>query len=129
MSASPSSAALHHPETEPFRAAARQGRFLLKYCSACAKPHWYPRALCPFCWAETEWRQASGRASIYSYSVTRGKDGAAHVMAYVTLEEGPIMMTNIVDCDPGGLAIGQPLRVAFRSLAGDGEPVPVFIPA
>jgi len=38
-----------NPETKPFWDAAREGRFLVPFCSACSKAHWYPRAICPFC--------------------------------------------------------------------------------
>jgi uncharacterized OB-fold protein len=50
-----------------------------------------------------------------------------YVIAYVTLEEGPAMMTNIVDCDPDALGIGMPVEVAFRESA-DGTRVPLFRP-
>ena len=37
------------PETRPFWDAATAGRLLIGTCKACGKPHYYPRALCPFC--------------------------------------------------------------------------------
>ena len=43
------------PESEPFYAAAKEGKFMIRRCNDCKKPHWYPRALCPFCFGETEW--------------------------------------------------------------------------
>ena len=36
-------------EGKTFFDAARQGRFLIPVCTACDRPHWYPRAICPFC--------------------------------------------------------------------------------
>ena len=78
-------------ETQPFWDAAREGRFLVKRCRACGKAHWYPRTHCPFCAsADTEWTEAGGEGSIYSYSVMRRAD-PVYVMAYVTLDEGPTM--------------------------------------
>jgi hypothetical protein len=50
------------------------------------------------------------------------------VIAFVTLAEGPTIMTNIIDCDPASLAIGQPVRLAFRASQG-GQKVPMFTPA
>jgi uncharacterized protein len=44
-----------------FWEAAKAGRFLIKRCKDCAKAHWFPRALCPFCMGETDWEEASGR--------------------------------------------------------------------
>ena len=59
-------------ETKAFWDAARQNRFLIPVCTACGKAHWYPRAICPFCACDKiAWRQASGRGTIYTYSVMR----------------------------------------------------------
>ena len=122
-------APMTNPETEPFWAAAREGKFLLRGCTACGKVHWYPRAVCPFCFSErTEWREGSGRGTIYSLSVMK-RAPEPYAIAYVTLEEGPTMMTNIVDCDLDSLAIGQKVTVAFKPTQDDGPPFPMFRPA
>ena len=116
------------PEVQPFWDAAAQGRLLIKRCAACGKLHHYPRAICPFCLSDaTEWREASGRGTIYSYSVMR-RVPAPYAIAYVTLEEGVTMMTNIVDCDLNAILIGQTVRVVFKPTEG-GPPVPMFTPA
>ena len=117
-----------NPETKPFWDAAAQGRLLIKRCTACNEPHWYPRAICPFCGSErTEWMEASGHGTIYSYSIFR-RAPIPYAIAYVTLAEGPTMMTNIVDCDLNAIRIGQAVRVAFKPTDG-GPPVPMFAPA
>lgn len=114
-------------ETQPFWDAARAGRFLVKRCRACGKAHWYPRTHCPFCAsADTEWTEARGEGSIYSYSVMRRAD-PVYIMAYVTLDEGPTMMTNLVDCNPDVLAVGERVRVVFTPTPG-GFAVPLFTP-
>lgn len=100
---------------------------MLAFCTACGKPHWYPRAICPLCGhGGIEWRPASGRGTIYSVSVLR-RANPPYALAYVTLEEGPTMMTNIVDCDLDELAIGQPVKVALRRQS-TGLTVPMFTP-
>jgi uncharacterized OB-fold protein len=115
------------PEGEAFWQAAQEGRLLVRVCTACGKPHWYPRAICPFCMSSaTEWRAASGRGTIYSFSVMR-RAAQPYAIAYVTLEEGPTMMTNLVDCDFDRLAIGQEVTVTFKATDG-GPPVPCFRP-
>ena len=115
------------PEIQPFFDAAAQGRLLIKKCAACGEPHHYPRALCPFCFSDrTEWTQASGRGTIYSYSVMR-RVPVPFALAYVTLEEGVTMMTNIVDCDLDAIRIGQPVKVVFKPTDG-GPPVAMFTP-
>jgi uncharacterized OB-fold protein len=51
-----------------------------------------------------------------------------YVIAYVTLEEGPTMMTNIVECDVAALRVGLPVEVAIRQQP-DGDVLPMFKPA
>ena|SRR5215471_18885798 len=117
-----------NPEIKPFFDAAAQGRLIVKRCAACGQLHHYPRALCPFCGSDrTEWIDASGRGTIYSYSVMR-RVPVPYAIAYVTLEEGVTMMTNIVDCDLDALRIGQAVRVSFKPTDG-GPLVPMFTPA
>jgi uncharacterized protein len=115
-------------ETERYWAAAREGRLLLKRCTSCGQTHFYPRAVCPHCLSShTEWYQASGKGTIYTYSVMR-RAPVQYAIAYVTLEEGVTMMTNLVECDLDALAVGQAVEVVFRSTAG-GHSLPVFRPA
>ena len=117
-----------NPETKPFWDAAADGRLVIKQCTACGQSHHYPRTICPFCGSDaTEWRPASGRGKVYTYSVMR-RVPEPYVIAYVTLEEGPTMMTNIVDCDLDSVRIGQAVRVVFKPSEG-GPPVPMFAPA
>lgn len=111
----------------PYWAAAREGKLLFKRCRDCGKPHYYPRPLCPFCMsANTDWQQASGAGTIYSWSVER-RGSPPYAIAFVTLVEGPTLLTAIVDCDLDGLAIGQAVQLAFE--IRDEQPAPVFRPA
>ena len=114
-------------ETETFWNAAREGRFVVPTCGACGKAHWYPRAICPFCGSDkVQWRAASGRGTIYTFSVMR-RAKEPYAIAYVTLAEGPTLMTNIVDCDLDNLSIGQAVSLVFKD-TDNGPPVPMFRP-
>ena len=116
------------PETQAFWDAAAQGKLLVKKCLACGKLHHYPRNICPHCFSgRTEWLAAAGRGTIYTYSVMR-RAPVPYCIAYVTLDEGPTMMTNIVDCDLDTIRIGQKVKVVFKPSEG-GPPVPMFTPA
>ena len=95
---------------------------------AAAQLHHYPRTICPFCFSDkTEWIEASGKGTIYSYSVMR-RAPVPYAMAYVTLAEGPRMVTNIVDCDFDKLKCEQAVKVVFKPTDG-GPPLPMFTPA
>lgn len=116
------------PETQPFWDAAGEGRFLLKHCGTCGRHHWYPRDPCPFCDnVLTDWVRGSGRGTVYSYSHYVRAPGGPFVAAFVTLEEGPTMFTNIVDCDPASVTVGMPVALTFRASAG-GIAIPMFRP-
>ena len=117
-----------NPETQAFWDGATAGKLLIKRCAACNERHHYPRAICPFCGSDrTEWLEASGRGTVYSFSVFR-RAPVPYAIAYVTLNEGVSMLTNIVDCDLDTIRIGQPVRVVFKPTEG-GPPVPMFTPA
>ena len=122
-------------ETQPFWDAAKEGRFLLKKCADCGEYHFYPRPFCPKCWSENvEWAEASGRATLYTYSVIPTNDlppfneRVPYVAAVVTLEEGPRVMTNIVDCEFDALQVDMPVEVTFRAISDDFT-IPVFTPS
>lgn len=117
-----------NPETEPFWQACREQRFLIRRCDACGQAHWYPRSLCPFCFSDrTVWQDGNGRGTVYSFSIMR-RVPEPYAIAYVTLDEGPSMMTNLVDCDFDAIRIGMAVTVAYKTL-DDGRVIPVFRPA
>jgi uncharacterized OB-fold protein len=115
-----------NPETKPFFDGTAAGKFLIRRCTGCKKAHWYPRSLCPFCFGDCAWEEASGDGTIYSLSVMKRAE-TPYVMAYVTLAEGPTMLTNIVDGDMDALKIGQAVKVKLVATEG-GPPMPVFAP-
>ena len=125
-----------HPEVKPFWEATAEGRLVLPKCLECDTLIWYPRPFCPNCAStRVEWIAASGRGSVYSFTVNRRgqadlaayREAGVYVLAYVELEEGPRVMTNIVDCDPDSVRIGQPVEVVFHD-TGQGTALPRFRP-
>ena len=77
--------------------------------------------------------KASGRASLYSYVINHRPHPAfdgPYAIAVVELEEGPRMMTNIVDTPqtPEALILDMPLDVVFEEL-NDDISLPKFRPA
>jgi hypothetical protein len=116
-----------NPENKPFFDAASEGKLLIKRCNSCGRSHFYPRAICPHCFSDkTEWLQAKGTGTVYSWSVLR-RVPEPYCIAYVTLAEGVTILTNLVDCDFDAVRIGQTVRVVFKPSEG-GPPVPMFAP-
>jgi hypothetical protein len=118
-----------NPGDQEYFDAAAEGKLMLKKCGECNEVHHYPRALCPFCFSDkVSWVQAKGTGEIYTYSVTRRGGPVPYCIAYVTLDEGVKMMTNIVDTDLDTIKIGQKVKVVFKK-SENGTSVPMFAPA
>ena len=117
------------PGDSPYFEAAAAGTLLVKQCRQCGAHHHYPRALCPFCMSDdVRWVPARGTGEIHTFSVTRARGAIPYCIAYVRLDEGVTMMTNIVECDVDAVRIGQRVRVVFLKTQG-GISVPMFTPA
>lgn len=117
-------------DVEAFWAATEREELLIKECRDCGAPHFYPRMVCPHCLSDrVEWKAVSGRGEIYSCSTLMRKGQPGHTIAFVRLEEGVTLMTNIVDADPQSLSIGQPVQAVFRQLKEGGPTLPLFTPA
>lgn len=121
------------PETEQFWAGTADGIFQIMRCEDCGEPYFYPRAHCPFCFSEAvSWEAISGEGDVYTYSVQSQlegwpEDALPHVPAIVELDEGPRVITNIVDCDPNDLGIGTSVDLQFVDTEAD-IAIPVFTP-
>jgi hypothetical protein len=118
----------------PFWDAVADGRLLLQRCDRCLAVIWYPRGFCPRCGGTaTSWTEASGRGTVYSYTVARKSFGAfasaaPYVIAYIELAEGPRILSNVVGTRPEDVTIGLPVEVTFERPA-DGPAVYRFRPA
>jgi len=123
-------------ETEPFWQAAKEGRFLIMHCRACDRPYFYPRRYCPRCWSdETEWREASGRGTVYTYSIVHQNpappfsDWCPYAVMIVDLDEGVRVMANWDRSVPlDGLGVGVPVEVTFEAITEEIS-LPRFRPA
>jgi hypothetical protein len=126
------------PDTEHFWEGAKAGELRYQVCKDCAgKLNFYPTAHCQACGgANLEWRVSKGEGTVYTYSVVRQNripgfvELGAYAVAYVDLDEGFRMLTNVVGpADPTtGVRIGQRVRVEFEAQDSGEYPVPVFRP-
>lgn len=123
------------PETQHFWDGAKAGELRLQRCDACDHVYFPPRPFCPSCASrKVSVFPASGKATLYSYVINHRPPAPGftppYAIAVVTLEEGPRMMTNIVDCPqtPEALVLDMPLKVTFEKL-DDAITLPLFAPA
>jgi uncharacterized OB-fold protein len=111
------------PDTQPFWDGTRAGELRLQRCDACQRAYFPPRPFCPHCASrKVTWFKASGRASLYSYVIHhRHVPGFTppYSIAVVQLEEGPRLMTNIIECPqtPQALQVDMPLEVVFLPIS------------
>jgi uncharacterized OB-fold protein len=125
------------PEIKAFWDGTAEGKLLLPRCLDDGTLIWYPKPFCPSCAStRVEWVPASGRGTVYSFTVNRRgvadlgayRSAGVYVLAYVELDEGPRIMTNIVDCDPESVRIGQKVELVFHD-TGEGNALARFRPA
>jgi uncharacterized OB-fold protein len=91
--------------------------------------------VCPNCLAsEAQWQPMSGRGQVFSFVVFHRAYHPAwegkvpYTVALIELDEGPVMLSNVVGVDPAKLAVGLPVAVAFEAV-DDSLSIPVFKPA
>lgn len=117
----------------PFWEACAEGRLLIQRCAACGHRQFYPRMLCRACGGTPEWEEASGRGTVHTFTVIRQnharpfRDLIPYVVAMVELEEGPLMMGNVTDCDVDAVHIGMPVE-AYMVEVEEGLAVPFWRP-
>lgn len=122
------------PETAHYWEGARAGELRLQRCDDCDHVYFPPRPFCPGCSSRAvSVFTASGRGALASYVINERPHPAfdgPYAIALVALEEGPRMMSNIVDCEqtPEALELDMPLEVRFEKLSEEIS-LPVFAPA
>jgi len=110
------------PAASPFWEGLRENRILIQYSPSADRYVFYPRVLAPGTLADDlEWREVSGSASLYSYTVARRPTAPAwdkrlpQLIAIVQLAEGPRLTSELVNVEPAEIAIGMPLRPVFST--------------
>ena len=122
------------PETQHYWDGTKAGELRLQRCKSCDSAYFPPRPFCPECSSrDVEVFNASGKATLYSYVINHMKSPGfepPYAIAVVELEEGPRLMSNIVDCPqtPEALVLDMPLEVTWEVLTDD-ITLPQFRPA
>jgi hypothetical protein len=119
----------------PFWDGCRRGELLVQRCCSCGHLR-YPAAIaCPECLSgEAEWQAVSGRGKVFSFVVFQRAYHPAwegrvpYNVALIELDEGPILLSNVIDVDNARLAVGLDVRIAFERL-DEALSIPVFVPA
>ena len=122
------------PETAEFWAGCAAGELRLQHCESCGHVQFPPRRLCSACFGTSvEWRRASGHGRIVSWStvVAPGAPGfeaeVPFVSVFVRLDEGPMMLSVLRECDADGVGPDMQVEVIFEARTDD-IAVPYFRP-
>jgi uncharacterized OB-fold protein len=109
-------------ESKGYWEACQRHELVVQRCGGCGTLRHYPRALCPNCLSDqVEWQRCSGRGTVYTFTVTHQnqapgfRDALPYVLAYVELDEGVRLLTNLVDCAPDAVRIGMAVEVVFEA--------------
>ena len=103
----------------PFWDAAADHTLSIQLCDNCQRYQHPPLVLCPTCEGQFKWVQASGRATLYTFTVFRQPyhssfvDDVPYNVSVVELDEGPQMLTTVVGCEIDDLHIGMRLQATF----------------
>lgn len=107
-----------NPDAAAYWEGTTRGAVVLQRCGGCQSVIWIPRAICPVCWSQDlSTFEASGQGTVYSWTrTTKGmaeyQNAGPYLLAYVELDEGPRVMTNLVgfENDP---EVGTRVRAVF----------------
>ena len=112
--------------SKPFFDGANEDKLMLEKCSQCGTHRLPGRERCLDCWStETEWSQASGKGKLYTYGIMHQKyhpafaEETPYNYAIVELDEGPRIVTNIVDCEPDDLKTDMPVEAVFDHVSDE----------
>ena len=123
------------PESQPYWDAAACETLAIQRCLDCTQCYFPPAPVCPHCTSRNvSWEAMSGRGTLYSFVITANpwpqwQMTGPFSVAVVALEEGPRLLSTVVDCEqsPAELKIDMPLTATWRAF-GDGPKLLCFRP-
>ena len=119
---------------QPFWAGGLSGELRLQRCANCGHIRYPVSTICPVCWsADCDWTPLSGRGTVQSHIVFERAyheawaDQVPYVVALIELDEGPVLVSNVVGVHPSAVRVGQPVTVTFARRSATAA-LPQFTP-
>jgi len=126
---------LPEPDSEPFWRATKNHELKYQQCNDCNTVVFYPRQHCTHCGSPNlAWKTSAGVGTVYTYSIVRQnrspffRDLVPYVLAYVDLDEGFRIMTNVVGT-PRVEDVKCGMRVKVQWEDYEEVALPLFAPA
>ena len=116
------------PVTRPFWDSLKARAIQLQRCSGCARFIYYPRNVCPSCLGgDLVWTPISGRGVVHAFTIPHRHPNPAfgstvpYVVALVELEEGPRMLSNLMEVDPTpeAVTVGMSVEIVYEDVSDD----------
>lgn len=112
---------------------ARDRKLMIQRCPVTGRHQWYPRRHSVHApGAEPQWVQASGRGTLFTYSVIHRGNGTTptpYICGVIELEEGVLFTSTLHGVEEADVRIGMPVEVDFFKPSGADLVLPVFRPA
>ncbi len=121
------------PDTEPFWEATKDHELKYQVCDDCGGVVWHPRRHCTHCTSlSLSWKTSKGEGTVYTYSIVRQnyypafREEIPYVIAWIDLDEGFRMLSNVVGVDAESVSCGQRVKVSWDDQ--EGLSLPMFTP-
>ncbi|MES2713109.1 MAG: Zn-ribbon domain-containing OB-fold protein [Pseudomonadota bacterium] len=102
---------------------ARAGKLSIQTCAACGDGHFPGSPVCPKCLSEDQsWVQVSGRGTLLSWVRFHRaywdsfRSDLPYLVCLVGLEEGPMLVSNLVGVEPEDIVIGAEVEAVFEKV-------------
>lgn len=120
-------------DTRAFWEGTKEKELRYQKCNDCGTVVFYPRRHCTGCLGnDLSWQTASGNGTVYSYSIVRQsyhpffRALVPYAVAWVDLDEGPRLLSNIVGVDVDDIEVGQKVQVEWEE--HENLSIPLFRP-
>jgi uncharacterized OB-fold protein len=118
----------------PFWDGARHGRLTVQRCTACQRLRYPISAVCPHCVGrDWTWEALTGSGTVYTFAVFQRayndawRERVPYAVAIVELDEGVMMMCDLIGVAPEEISVGMAVRVEFESITAEIS-IPRFVP-
>ena len=105
----------------------------IQRCIKCGEHVFYPREACPYDQGELKYVRVSGRGKVLSFTVVHKDPNPVFapylpmVVAVIQLEEGPTMMSRVINVEPDQVQFNQEVAVVFERIS-EQRTLPFFQP-
>jgi uncharacterized OB-fold protein len=106
--------------SQPFWYGCALGELRFQRCDDCGLATHTPAYLCAHCASQRlSWERSAGTGTIYSWTIVWRPQSPAFEVPYapviVDVDEGWQILSNVIGCEPGAIAVGLRVTVEFHA--------------